>query len=180
MKNIVIMVLLVALGGQVSALDAVVTRMGNVLYGKASETGDAVTLLDEEGVERSFAKGDVTLFADFAMPQPKEVAKKGNFEVINGVSAGSMIGMNRFREAMLKALSRHRWVVWQERPGEIFVRLAKEPSWWVTLRICYTPSEYWYEYLDSRNLDANPKRDRIHRNYRRWIATLEKEMVRYY
>ena len=161
------------------ALDALVTKQGTVRYGTVSQDQGKVAII-YDGKQEEMDQDGVDVFLHLAAPIRKPVALKGNFEVIDGLAVPAPIDMNKFRSSMLLALSAHRWVVDEERPGELYCRLSKGSSWWVTIRICYTPSGYWYEYLDSKNLDANPAKNKIHRNYPRWIQILEREMITLY
>lgn len=162
------------------ALDALVTKQGKVIYGTVSRDHGKVVITYDGGGTEELEKDGVDVFSRIAAPTRKAVARKGNFEVIDGLAVPAPIDMNKFRSSMLLALASHRWVVDEERPGELYCRLSKGSSWWVTIRICYTPSGYWYEYLDSKNLDANPAKNKIHRNYPRWIQILEREMITLY
>jgi len=107
-------------------------------------------------------------------PAKKTPAKPGNFEVIPGSNLPAPIDMDRFKAATLAALEYLGYsVVESDGRGYVIARLSKT-SWWVTIKVCYWADEYWFEYLDSNNLDADPAADRIHRNYRRWIPNLDK------
>ncbi|MDD7200870.1 MAG: hypothetical protein SPF89_03215 [Sphaerochaetaceae bacterium] len=177
---VVLSVLSLATLQRAFALDALVTKQGKVLYGTVIQDQGRVVITYDDGVTEEMGADSVDDVSLFVPPTRKDVARKGNFEVVDGLSVSTPIDMNKFRRAMLLALSAHRWVVDEERPGELYCRLSKGASWWVTIRICYTPSGYWYEYLDSKNLDANPVKNKIHRNYPRWIQILEREMIKLY
>ena len=157
--------------GQLFALDAVRTELGDILYGDVIVKDGQVTVDDHKGLMKTFAREAVEVFPSISSPKPKQVAMQGNFEIVQGAVIFPPIDMNKFRSSMRYALSIHRWVVTEEKPGELYCRLSKGASWSVTIRICYTPTGYWYEYLDSEHLD---------RNYRRWIDILEREMIKIY
>ncbi|MBP3417487.1 MAG: hypothetical protein J6K76_08990 [Spirochaetaceae bacterium] len=112
-------------------------------------------------------------------PQKKVPAKEGNFEVIMGEMVDIPIDMERFEEVAARGARSHGWKVLETSPGVIKLKLEKR-DWWVTMNICYWEDEYWYEYQDSWNLDAKPAKDKIHRNYRRWIANIEKKIYEEY
>ena len=109
-------------------------------------------------------------------PVKKIPAKEGNFEVIAGGMVGTPIDMERFAEVAARSARVHGWKVLGEELGMIRMRLEKN-SWWVEMNICYWEDEYWFEYQNSWNLDANPAKNKIHRNYRRWIANIEKQIL---
>lgn len=110
-------------------------------------------------------------------PIRKVPARAKNFEVMEGRFLSAPIDRERFHLAALKALEALRYTVKEDNPsgGTIVARLEKN-SWWVDIRICYWDDEYWFEYVDSRNLDANPRRNTIHPNYLRWIPNLDKSI----
>ena len=112
-------------------------------------------------------------------PQKKVPAKEGNFEVIMGGMVDIPIDMERFEEAASWGARKHGWKVLGKEPGVIRLRLEKN-SYWVEMNICYWEDEYWYEYQDSWNLDANPAKNKIHNGYKRWIANIEKQIFRNY
>ena len=177
--SVLVVVMFLAVG-QLFALDAVKTELGGIFYGDVIVKDGQVTVDDQKGLTETFARDAVEVFPSISSPKPKPVAMQGNFEITQGAVVFPPIDMNKFRSSMRYALSLHRWVVTEEKPGELFCRLSKGTSWSVTIRICYTTTGYWYEYLDSEHLDANPKKNKIHRNYLRWIDILEREMIRIY
>lgn len=112
-------------------------------------------------------------------PQKKVPAKAGNFEVIMGGMVDAPIDMERFGEVAARGARSHGWKVLETSPGVIKLKLEKR-DWWVTMNICFWEDEYWYEYQDSWNLDAKPEKNKIHRNYHRWIANIEKRIFEAY
>lgn len=129
----------------------------------------------------SFCLMVTVIFAQEGVTKPvkKVPAKEGNFEVIMGGMVDAPIDMERFDEAASWGARKHGWKVLGKEPGIIRLRLEKN-AWWVEMNICYWEDEYWYEYQDSWKLDANPAKDKIHRNYRRWIANIEKRIFEAY
>lgn len=123
----------------------------------------------------------VSVSNDTAFPCPvkKVPAKEGNFEVIQGSAIPAPIAVSDLRRSFYKALARHGYTVLSDEPGVITYMLKKD-DFDCTVRFCYCPHEYWYEYVDSTNLDANPAKDKIHRSYRRWIGILEEDVSELY
>lgn len=117
----------------------------------------------------------------YAAPVKKTPAKEGNFEVIQGNFIAKPIDVKLMQESIVKAATNLGWIIQNNVPGETTLRLSKKNSWWVVIKVCYTENEYWYEYVDSNNLGANPAKNKIHRNYtKRWIPNLEKHISRFY
>jgi TolB-like protein len=112
-------------------------------------------------------------------PQKKAPARTGNFELTQGKQIPIPIDTNKFKVAMIESLEQRKWTVDQEGAGYLLCTL-RGGNWWVQIRICYWDDEYWYEYLNSNNLNADPARNRIHRNYDNWIANLESSLRRNY
>ena len=115
----------------------------------------------------------------FAKPVNIIPAREGNFEVITGGMVDTPIDMDRFLSVASRGARHHGWRVLGQDSGVIRLRLEKR-DWWVEMNICYWEDEYWYEYQDSWNLDANPEKNKIHRNYTRWIANIEKQIYENY
>ena len=107
------------------ALDALVTKQGKVIYGTVSRDHGKVVITYDGGGTEELEKDGVDVFSRIAAPTRKAVARKGNFEVIDGLAVPAPIDMNKFRSSMLLALASHRWVVDEERPGELYCRLSK-------------------------------------------------------
>ncbi len=125
----------------------------------------------------------LAMFTSFthAAPVKKIPAKEGNFEIIQGRSVISPIDTKLMQESIIKAATNLGWIVEKNSDGETTLKLAKGKSWWVIIKVCYTADEYWYEYVDSYNLDANPAKNKIHRNYtNRWIPNLERNIGNFY
>lgn len=121
-----------------------------------------------------------TSFA-YAAPVKKTPAKEGNFEIITGARLIPPIDTKLMQASIIKAATNLGWIIEKNEPGIITLKLEKPKSWWVVIKVCYTTDEYWYEYVDSYNLDANPAKNKIHRNYtNRWIPNLEKHIYAFY
>lgn len=124
-----------------------------------------------------------TLFSIVAYGEPvkKVPAKEGNFEVIMGSMVVPPIDKELMRGSIIKAATNLGWVVEGSEAGIVTLKLEKPNSWWVIIKVCYTDKEYWYEYVDSYNLGAKPKSNKIHKNYiGRWIPNLEKHIYSFY
>ncbi len=121
-----------------------------------------------------------TSFA-YAAPVKKTPAKEGNFEIITGARLIPPIDTKLMQASIIKAATNLGWIIEKNEPEIITLKLEKPRAWWVVIKVCYTTDEYWYEYVDSYNLDANPAKNKIHRNYtNRWIPNLEKHIYAFY
>jgi hypothetical protein len=113
-------------------------------------------------------------------PGKKTPARPGNFEITQGRQIRAPIDMEKFAAAAIASLDRLKYTIEQEGSGVILFGISSRSSWWVQIKLCYWEDEYWYEYVDSYNLDADPARNRIHRNYNDWIANVEKQLYSNY
>jgi hypothetical protein len=116
----------------------------------------------------------------FGKPVKKIPARPGNFEVTQGRQIRAPIDIEKFAEAAKTSITQLKYAIEQEGSGFILFSNSNGRAWWVQIKLCYWDDEYWYEYVDSFNLDANPARNRIHRNYDNWIANLEKQLYTNY
>ncbi|MDR1626344.1 MAG: CsgG/HfaB family protein [Spirochaetia bacterium] len=112
-------------------------------------------------------------------PVRKTPAKAGNFELIQGAVVSTPIDPAKFHTAALAMIRELEFEILDDKQGFVLFKHSRGSAW-VHIKLCYWSDEYWYEYVASDNLDADPGRDRIHRNYRRWIENAEKEMRKFY
>lgn len=115
----------------------------------------------------------------FEKPEKKQPVVPGNFEITQGIAVNAPIDTNRLVSAIKKALLKHNYKLVSEKPGIITFMLWKN-DWDLTMNFCYAEDEYWYEYVSSRNLGADPSKNKIHRNFPKWIKTLEQELTKFY
>ncbi len=119
-------------------------------------------------------------FLSYATPVKKEVPKN-SFEIIQGARISSPIDTKLMQKSIIKASVNLGWTIESSADGEITLKLMSKKSWWLIIKVCYTKNEYWFEYIDSYNLDANVQKNKIHRNYTgRWIPNLEKHIYAFY
>jgi TolB-like protein len=112
-------------------------------------------------------------------PEKKIPARKGNFEIIQGKQIPVPINIERFYTAAKKGLAALGYTTDNEGTGYIFFTVRGR-DWWAQIKLCYWEDEYWYEYVNSNNLGANPARNSIHRNYDDWIARVERQLAALY
>jgi TolB-like protein len=148
-----------------------IDRVLAALTGKSAATSVVTSNNPPSSTTSSFSSG--------GKPQKKVPARAGNFEVTQGRQIPIPIDTNKFQVTMIESLEQRKWAVDQEGTGYILCTL-RGGNWWVQLKICYWDDEYWYEYVNSNNLNANPAQNRIHRNYDNWISNLENSLKRNY
>ena len=112
-------------------------------------------------------------------PVKKTAMVEGNFEIVQGSSILAPIDTNAIHKAALQALTGRGYIIINDSPGVITYKLEKR-SYDLTMRFCYYLDEYWYEYVDSTNLDADPRKNKIHGKYFSWIKNLEKDIPSLY
>ena len=108
-------------------------------------------------------------------PEKKIPARRGNFEIIPGNQIRQPIDTNKFYTAAKTSLENLQYTVDAEGTGFILFTVSGG-SWWAQIKLCYWNDEYWFEYVNSHNLDANPARNKIHKNYAEWIKRIEKQL----
>ena len=95
--------------------------------------------------------------------------------LIQGGAVSAPIDTAKLENAFRRGLVSHGYRVLSSEPGVITYGLDNGRIS-LTMRFCYAPDEYWYEYVDSTGLDADIQSNYIHRRYSRWINILEKEI----
>jgi TolB-like protein len=119
-------------------------------------------------------------------PVKKTPTRKGNFEIIQGRSVKAPIDMEKFSQAVDRAIQNlgNEYRVIQEIPGIRLLRFTDSgmfaSSRWVQIKVCYWNDEYWFEYVNSYKFDANPGRNTIHDKYQDVIKDLESRLGRFY
>jgi hypothetical protein len=69
--------------------------------------------------------------------------------------------------------------VHSEGTGFVHFRIRPAPAW-VDIRLCYWNDEYWFEHVESYRFNAEPEKNKIHRNYSIFINDLERLIARHY
>jgi len=79
------------------------------------------------------------------------------------------------RSAVIKGLTHRRWVVVDDRPGEMVASVTVRGKHSATVNINYAGSNVKIGYVDSQNLSYGQKKDgttTIHPNYMSWVNNL--------
>lgn len=119
--------------------------------------------------------------AAFSPPQRKTQAMAHNFEVISGKFLTPPLNEESMRYAIIKAahtLGYH--PLPSDNPNSIVLYKANGSKWSVKIKVVFWKGDYWFEYVDSNRLKADPFRNRIHRNYYEWIRDLDSKITSYY
>ncbi|CAM3650981.1 putative lipoprotein [Pseudomonas reidholzensis] len=78
--------------------------------------------------------------------------------------------------AILKGIANRGWTAQKLAPGLIQADILVRGTHYAAVDIHYSASEYRISYRDSREMDY--KNGSIHRNYNRWVANLDKNILR--
>lgn len=153
---------------------------------------ESISLNDEDELSRSIANqgqniekeieslpensiGSIKSLEQYGCPTKKVPVIPGNFEVIEGNSVFPPIDTQKLETVVIKSLLSRGYKILNVSPGVITYQLWKR-DYDLTMRFCYCQDEYWYEYVNSRNLNANPMKNKIHKSYYRWISIIEKDI----
>ncbi len=77
-------------------------------------------------------------------------------------------------KAIRTAAITKRWTISEEKPGYMEASITVRNKHTAVVGIPYTDKTYNIEYIRSSNL--NHKGDKIHRNYRKWVTLLDREI----
>ena len=125
-------------------------------------------------------QGQVTAAYDSSMkPEKKTPARARNFEITQGKRIRTPIDMGKFQTAAEASLRRLNYSIDSQGTG-FFLFVVRGSNWWCQIRLCFWQDEYWYEYINSHNLGANPARNKIHKNYAGWIQRVENQLASNY
>ena len=135
-----------------------------------------VTGIDGDKAEVVFML-PLSMIEDNQWQKPEKIVPPypDSFVLIQGGAVSAPIDTAKLENAFRRGLVSHGYRVLSSEPGVITYGLDNGRIS-LTMRFCYAPDEYWYEYVDSTGLDADIQRNYIHRRYSRWINILEKEI----
>lgn len=95
----------------------------------------------------------------------------------NDVSFMQELTLSQAKDVIKDALRYKRWkVVSDEKPGVIEADIIVR-SHYAKVSISYDTEQFSINYLKSDDLDYDESKNRIHRNYNKWILLLEQEIV---
>ena len=135
-----------------------------------------VTGIDGDKAEVVFML-PLSMIEDNQWQKPEKIVPPypDSFMLVQGGAVSAPIDTAKLENAFRRSLVSHGYRVLFSEPGVITYGLDNGRIS-LTMRFCYAPDEYWYEYVDSTGLDADIQSNYIHRRYSRWINILEKEI----
>ncbi|NIS91407.1 MAG: hypothetical protein GTN98_15290 [Woeseiaceae bacterium] len=91
---------------------------------------------------------------------------------------GGDFSLQEVQMLISKGCSERRWTPILEREGLITCSIIVRGRHFAKVKIPFTTSAYSILYLESDNLDYDPTRQTIHRNYNKWVINLSQMIVR--
>lgn len=109
-------------------------------------------------------------------------AKGPEFEPVQeGQQLQAPVDSAKLEKSVRYALAQYSWRVIDSAPGEITARFEKSGgAVFAEIKVFFSKQGYRLEYVNSKGLDANVAKKKIHRNYLRWIANLDKTIYMKY
>ena len=93
------------------------------------------------------------------------------------VKVDTLVPVNRSMEDVRYALqlsaNQYDWRIESDTPGSMVLKLDTR-SHMVKVKIKYSAKKYKITYMDSNNMNYDPKTQTIRRNYNKWILNLDK------
>ncbi len=91
---------------------------------------------------------------------------------------GSSPSAEDVRSAIVAGCKERRWVPILDENNNISCSILVRSRHFAEVEISYTTDTYSIIYKDSRELDYNEKKQRIHRNYNKWVLNLSDSIQR--
>jgi hypothetical protein len=91
---------------------------------------------------------------------------------------GSKLTLVEARGAIMKACMNRRWIPRAVEPDKLSASILIRGRHYAEVSIPFDGSSYSIIYVTSRELDADVKKNKIHRNYNKWVAVLNYEITR--
>jgi hypothetical protein len=85
---------------------------------------------------------------------------------------GSSPTLDEVRKAIIAGCQRRGWTAVLDGDAQVKCSILVRGKHYAEVAIPYSETKYSILYLDSRQLDYNEKRQRIHRNYNGWVIKL--------
>ena len=90
---------------------------------------------------------------------------------------GSSKSLEQVKNGIIAGCKYKRWVPVEEEPGKISCSISVRAKHYAEVEITHTESSYSINYKDSRDLDYNEKKQKIHRNYNKWVILLSEAIT---
>ncbi len=85
---------------------------------------------------------------------------------------GSTLSLEEVKNAIVAACKYKRWTPLIDEEGNLSCSILVRSEHYAEVSIPFTESKYSIMYKDSRELDYNEAKQRIHRNYNKWVILL--------
>jgi len=85
---------------------------------------------------------------------------------------GAKFPVEKIQAVILESCLSRNWTPRLEGDGSITATIDVRGKHSATVKIPFSPASYSILYVSSENLDYNPKRESIHRNYNGWVTKL--------
>ena len=90
---------------------------------------------------------------------------------------GSKLTDADLQQAIVEGCRRRQWVARVDAPGRVTATILVRGRHYAEITITYSATSYSMKYADSRELDYNEQKRKIHRNYNKWVALLNGAIV---
>jgi hypothetical protein len=98
-----------------------------------------------------------------------------------GYSLGDNVDRELLEKSINVSLIKFNWIPYEQEPGSIKAQYSKSDGIITAdIQVLFTDDSYSINYLGSKNLDENLRKMKIHKNYNRWIANLNKTIYETY
>jgi len=109
-------------------------------------------------------------------------AQTTSFEpIVKGQELPAPVDTVKLDKSIRSSLVQFNWRIVEAAEGSITARYEKaKGTIYAVINVIYNKEGYRIEYVDSARLDVNLEKKKIHRNYVRWVANLDKAIYSRY
>lgn len=93
-----------------------------------------------------------------------------------GYDISESIDVVKMNDSIRQSLIKFHWVIIQDSESEFIAEFSKNGGIMAQISVKYDEYGYSIEYLDSSNLSVNLEKMKIHYNFNRWIANLNRDI----
>lgn len=94
----------------------------------------------------------------------------------SGYISGKKLSLSKVEATIKKGAMRRGWISKRIKPGLLEVRNNVRGRYLVVLNISFDTRGYKIMYKESQNLKYDPQTNKIHPNYNKWVANLERDI----
>ncbi len=88
----------------------------------------------------------------------------------------SPLTLEDYKNAIIRAGAERGWSFEDVGPGHLVGTVAVRGKHFATVDVLYNTQDFTINYKDSRNLDYDPGKNQIHKNYNSWVTNLQKDI----